>query len=177
MKLPTIRKYRELGDMFPTGYRAAWPDAERCRDVCYPIGLHWILMLLRWLYHASYWKRWNELDALRVKVASRDRSLERITRQYYDLARKYELQKQKCVCNPIGASHDFELRCLLEGIPDVLFVVTGAWDDGLVDDLSCPIAVTSTREEAAKFVKDSAKDMRVSAVQAKGQLARLICRS
>jgi hypothetical protein len=46
-----MRKYVQMGECVPRGYRVAWSDPPRKRAVAYPFGLH----ILAWLVHEAWW--------------------------------------------------------------------------------------------------------------------------
>ena len=173
MKLPTLRKYRSMGERLPRGYRVAWPDWQRNRDVCYPFGLHLILMLGRWLYHASYYERWDELDTLRVRCVRLAETIEYCCEMHRAIRLENDrLQKQ---FGPLEASNSFLMRCVEEETQDVIFVAVRRHADGSMyfPTPANDMAVCVTRAEAEKaFGFDKSF---ITPVSARGQLARMIC--
>lgn len=67
MKITFTRREVMEGFQIPTGYRIAYMDHWRGAGVAYPIGMHWIVMAGRFLWHWSYRLRSETwLDAERL---------------------------------------------------------------------------------------------------------------
>jgi len=47
-----LRRYVGLYEEYPFGYVPTWYDACKQRDVCYPIGIHWIA---RYMHNVWWW--------------------------------------------------------------------------------------------------------------------------
>ena len=63
MKKRSIKKLIPDCEILPKFYRTAYYDVRRMQRICYPFGLHYIVMFLYWLWRKSFWhKRYIEPD-------------------------------------------------------------------------------------------------------------------
>lgn len=63
-----MKRHRHEGEMMPRGYRIAYMDHMRRRDVCYPIGIHLIARLIRRIHEWSYRYRPSAMERMVSKA-------------------------------------------------------------------------------------------------------------
>lgn len=94
-------KYVKQYEMIPTGYRIAWMDFYRHQGVCFPLGIHWLAMLIRRVWIWTYrwprpdWLESRDMEMYRKGVAAEREYQERIRRhERCDYRTKEELYKE-----------------------------------------------------------------------------------
>lgn len=52
--MTALRKLVPEGEQVPRLHRVAYYDWGSRRAICYPLGLHWAVSFVRWLWHLTY---------------------------------------------------------------------------------------------------------------------------
>lgn len=86
MKL-TLRKEVGFYEITPTGYRPAWTCEFRGIAACYPFGIHYVAMLIRWLWKKTWWVPFGSFE--RDIIAAKRESWEQGFATGYAKARQW----------------------------------------------------------------------------------------
>jgi len=78
-----------LGEEIPRTHRLAWYDHGRRRAVCFPLGLHWLMIIARRLWLLTYThSRPDRLERLAAPIARQRDEAEADLRQALEFCRE-----------------------------------------------------------------------------------------
>lgn len=111
-----IREYVPDGCRPPRGYRTAWADFECGKRVAYPIGIHWLARLIRWVWRVTYLG--NRPDALeqrdiKIMTAIEDRVRAR-EKAAFDTFRRIDREYTHWLGEPHSEKRTHTLKALRE---------------------------------------------------------------